>query len=127
MKLNNVIENLSLEVKTGKNNLQNNVTGVYISDLLSDVMGNSKEGNIWITLQTHLNIVAVAGLKNLAGIIIVGNRQLQEDVLQRLRLKKLPSCQLHCLHLKLPVSYTSFLMDRGTGIKLRVISLKTKN
>ncbi len=83
MKLSKVVENLSLEVKTGKDNLQCNVTGVYISDLLSDVMANSKEGNIWITLQTHLNIVAVAGLKNLSGIIIVGNRQLQEDVLQK--------------------------------------------
>ncbi len=89
MKLSNVVDNLSLEVKTGKNNLQNNVTGVYISDLLSDVMGNSKEGNIWITLQTHLNIVAVAGLKNLAGIIIVGNRQLQEDVLQKAEAEKI--------------------------------------
>jgi predicted transcriptional regulator len=89
MKLSNVVEKLSLEVKTGKNNLQNNVTGVYISDLLSDVMGNSKDGNIWITLQTHLNIVAVAGLKNLSGIIIVGNRQLQEDVLQKAEAEKI--------------------------------------
>ncbi|HBH62391.1 MAG TPA: serine kinase [Nitrospiraceae bacterium] len=83
MKLSSIVESISLEVKTGKNNLQNDVTGVYISDLLSDVMANSKEGNIWITLQTHLNIVAVAGLKNLSGIIIVGNRQIQQDVLQK--------------------------------------------
>ncbi len=89
MKLNKIVENLSLEVKTGKNFLQNNVTGVYISDLLSDVMANSKEGNIWITLQTHMNIVAVAGLKNLSGIIIVGNRQLQEDVLQKAEYEKI--------------------------------------
>lgn len=83
MILSSIVENLSLEVKTGKSNLQKNVTGVYISDLLSDVMGNSKEGNLWITLQTHLNIVAVAGLKNLSGIIIVNNRPIQEDVLQK--------------------------------------------
>ncbi|MBI5666110.1 MAG: serine kinase [Nitrospirae bacterium] len=89
MKLNKIVEDLSLEVKTGKNNLQGNVTGVYISDLLSDVMANSKEGNLWITLQTHLNIVAVAGLKNIAGIIIVGNRQLQEDVLQKAEAEKI--------------------------------------
>jgi predicted transcriptional regulator len=89
MKLSSIVENLSLEVKTGKDNLQNNVTGVYISDLLSDVMGNSKEGNIWITLQTHLNIVAVAGLKNLAGIIIINNRQMQEDVLQKAESEKI--------------------------------------
>jgi len=89
MKLSSIVENLSLEVKTGRGNLQNDVTGVYISDLLSDVMGNSKEGNIWITLQTHLNIVAVAGLKNLSGIIIVGNRQIQGDVLQKAEAEKI--------------------------------------
>jgi predicted transcriptional regulator len=89
MKLSSIVEKLSLEVKTGKDNLQNNVTGVYISDLLSDVMGNSKDGNIWITLQTHLNIVAVAGLKNLSGIIIVGNRPIQEDVLQKAEAEKI--------------------------------------
>jgi len=87
--LSDVVETLSLEVMTGKDSLQNNVTGVYVSDLLSDVMGNSKEGNIWITLQTHLNIVAVAGLKNLSGIIIVGNRQLPEEVLQKAETEKI--------------------------------------
>jgi predicted transcriptional regulator len=87
--LSDVVETLSLEVMTGKDSLQNNVTGVYVSDLLSDVMGNSKEGNIWITLQTHLNIVAVAGLKNLSGIIIVGNRKLPEEVLQKAETEKI--------------------------------------
>jgi predicted transcriptional regulator len=87
--LSDVVETLSLEVMTGKDSLQNNVTGVYVSDLLSDVMGNSKEGNIWITLQIHLNIVAVAGLKNLSGIIIVGNRKLPEEVLQKAETEKI--------------------------------------
>lgn len=89
MKLSDIVENLSLEIKTAKDKLQNNITGVYVSDLLSDVMGNSKDGNIWITLQTHLNIVAVAGLKNLAGIIIVGNRQIPQDVLQKAETEKI--------------------------------------
>ena len=88
MKLENIIDELSLDVKTCREGLGNEVTGVYVSDLLSDVMANSKEGNIWITLQTHLNIVAVAGLKNLAAIIIVGNRQLQEEILQKAETEK---------------------------------------
>ena len=54
-----------------------------MSDLLSDVMANSKEGNIWVTLQTHLNIVAVAGLKTLAGIIIVNNRQPEKEITEK--------------------------------------------
>ena len=89
MKLGDIVEKLSLEVKTGKEGLQNDVTGAYVSDLLSDVMANSNDGNIWITLQTHLNIVAVAGLKNLAGIIIVGNRKPLEEVLQKAEEEKI--------------------------------------
>ncbi|HDL00917.1 MAG TPA: serine kinase [candidate division Zixibacteria bacterium] len=89
MKLENIIHELSLDVKTFREGLSNEVTGVYVSDLLSDVMANSKEGNIWITLQTHLNIVAVAGLKNLAAIIIVNNRQPHEEVLQKAEAEKI--------------------------------------
>lgn len=83
MKLSDLVKDLSLEVKTCKDGLGNEVKGGYVSDLLSDVMGNSKEGDVWITLQTHLNIVAVAGLKNLSGIIVVGNRPVQDEILQK--------------------------------------------
>ncbi|GBE40861.1 DRTGG domain protein [bacterium BMS3Bbin09] len=83
MKLSDIVEKLSLEVKTCKAGLENEVKGAYVSDLLSDVMGNSKDGDVWVTLQTHYNIIAVAGLKNLAGIIIVGNRPVQDEILQK--------------------------------------------
>jgi hypothetical protein len=46
------------------------VTGGYVSDLLSDVIANAEEGCLWITVQRHLNIVAVAQLKKLAGIVL---------------------------------------------------------
>lgn len=88
MKVHEVTDTLSLEIKSCGSLLQNEIKGAYVSDLLSDVMGNSQEGHLWITLQTHLNIVAVAGLKNLAGIIIVGSRQLQDDVLQKAEAEK---------------------------------------
>lgn len=83
MKLNEIVKDLSLTIRTGKDGLQNEISGAYVSDLLSDVIGHSMAGNVWITLQTHLNIVAVAGLKNLAGIIIVSSRPIQEDVLRK--------------------------------------------
>ncbi len=83
MKLQDIINDLSLEVKTCEEGLQKEITGVYVSDLLSDVMANSTDGNVWITLQTHLNIVAIADMKGLTGIIIVGNRPLQDEVIQK--------------------------------------------
>lgn len=54
-----------------------------MSDLLSDVIANSKEGDIWVTLQTHPNTIAVASLKNLSGIVIVNGRQPEEETLKK--------------------------------------------
>ncbi|MBI4705656.1 MAG: serine kinase [Deltaproteobacteria bacterium] len=51
------------------------VGGGYVSDLLSDVMANAAEGDLWVTLQKHVNIVAVAHLKELAAIVLVGGRR----------------------------------------------------
>lgn len=83
MNIRELADSLSLDVKTARGDLGRTVTGCYISDLLSDVMANAKEGEVWITLQTHPNIVAVASLKNLAGIIITNNRTPEEETLKK--------------------------------------------
>ncbi len=83
MKLKDVAEKLGLEVLTCKDKLEGEVSNGYASDLLSDVIANSREKNLWITLQTHQNIVAVAKLRDLAGIILVNNRQPEELTLKK--------------------------------------------
>ena len=88
MKLDDVVKEISLDLKTCNSCLNNQVTGAYVSDLLSDVMANSKDGNIWITLQMHMNIVAVAGLNNLAGIVVVGGRQPDQEILKKAETEK---------------------------------------
>jgi hypothetical protein len=59
------------------------VRGGYASDLLSDVMANAQDGDVWITMQKHVNTVAVAQLKNLSGIVIVNGRQPEPDMASR--------------------------------------------
>jgi len=71
MKVKEIVDKLGLKIFSGNSGLENDVIGGYTSDLLSDVIGNSIEGQIWITLQTHKNILAVASLKDLSAIIIV--------------------------------------------------------
>jgi hypothetical protein len=61
MKLVNVVDELSLTVKTAQGGLDREVQGGYASDLLSDVMANSHEGDIWVTIQGHPNIAARPG------------------------------------------------------------------
>lgn len=83
MTLGEVVEALNLEVKTCADEMSRVVEGGYVSDLLSDVIAGAKDGDLWITLQLHQNIVAVAFLNNLAGIVIVGGRQPDEDTLKK--------------------------------------------
>lgn len=74
-------EKLNLTVFSGKEGLEKEIHGGYTSDLLSDVMGNATEGQIWITLQTHKNIMAVASLKDLAAIILVKELKPSQDAM----------------------------------------------
>jgi len=90
MKLKEIVEKLGLTVIVGQDKLENEVTGGYASDLLSDVIANSKEGNLWITLQTHQNIIAVATLKELSGIVIVNNREPDEETVKKAEQEKIP-------------------------------------
>jgi predicted transcriptional regulator len=85
MKLNEIIAALNLEVICGNDQFVNEVTGGYCSDLLSDVMGNASEGNVWITIQVHKNIIAVAALKELSAIIIVKGLKPDDETIQTAR------------------------------------------
>lgn len=88
MKLSDLIGELSLEVKTGTDGLQKDVTGGYVCDLLSEVLANTAKNYVWITLQTHPNIVAVASVKGLSGIIIVNGKSLQKETQQKAESEK---------------------------------------
>ncbi len=81
--LSDSVDRLSLEVCAAEQKLNNEVTGGYASDLLSYVMARAKEGDVWVTMQVHVNIVAVAVLKELAAIILVSGRNPAEDTLRR--------------------------------------------
>lgn len=83
MKLKDIVEKLELKVYCGENLLEKEVLGAYVSDLLSDVMGHASEGFCWITLQTHMNVVAVASLKELSAILLVQDVRADEKVLMK--------------------------------------------
>jgi hypothetical protein len=90
VKLTELIQKLNLNVRSAKAHLDREVTGGYASDLLSDVLANSEEGNLWITLQIHQNIVGVASMKDLAGIILVNNREPEPETLEKAEAEGLP-------------------------------------
>lgn len=58
------------------------VNGVFISDMLSDVMAGAKSGNLWITVQTHKNIVPAANLVDVAAVIITNGKTVPAETVE---------------------------------------------
>ena len=71
MTVKDIVERMGLEIFSGEDGLNREVSGGYTSDLLSDVMGYARKGSLWITLHSHRNIIGVASLKELSAIVLV--------------------------------------------------------
>ncbi len=82
MKVSDLVDKFGLKVFSGADGLTGEVKGGYVSDLLSDVMGNAGEGQVWITLQTHQNVMAIASLKDLAAVILVKGFEPEEETVE---------------------------------------------
>lgn len=82
MKLQEIIKELNLQSFTSIETLDVEVNDAYVSDLLSDVMGKSQAGQLWITIQNHKNVIAVAALKDLAGVIFINGIAPGDDLIQ---------------------------------------------
>jgi predicted transcriptional regulator len=57
------------------------VEGVYISDMVSDVMAGAKSGDLWLTIQTHKSIVPAANLVDVSAVIITGGKEVPAETL----------------------------------------------
>lgn len=90
MTVKELIEKLNLKIMAGEKGISNTISGAYTSDLLSDVMGNIDEGNLWITLQAHKNVVAVATLREASAVILVRSYQPDNDMLEKANDENLP-------------------------------------
>lgn len=80
MKILNLARQLGLENLTPEIDLETvpEIKSAYVSDLLSDVLGNAPTGGILITVQIHLNVVAVAVHAGLTAIIFALGRKPDE-------------------------------------------------
>ncbi|MBS4535955.1 serine kinase [Clostridium sp. D2Q-14] len=83
MKISQIIKELDLELISGEKGLDNETNGVYSGDLLSVVMASAKEKQIWLTVQTHINIVAIASLIDISAILIVEGMEVEEDTIEK--------------------------------------------
>ena len=90
MTVKDLIEKMNLTIFCGEENVGNEIKGGYVSDLLSDVMGFAQEGNVWVTLQTHKNVIAIASLKELACVVLVKGNKPDDDMLEQAKNEGIP-------------------------------------
>jgi hypothetical protein len=79
MELQKIIDSLGLTALTNVEDRP--VSGVYISDMLSDVMANAQPDSLWLTVQTHKNIVSAANLVDIAAVVVVQDKKVPQDTI----------------------------------------------
>ncbi len=87
MKVDKLADELGLKLLVGKSGLANEVTGCYICDLLSYVMGRASKGDAWITVQTNINVIAVAVLTEVGCVIVPEDIEVDEKTLAKAELE----------------------------------------
>ena len=77
MTTNELVEQLGLKPLSEFDDRE--VSGVFVSDMVSDVMAGAKSGNLWLTVQTHKSIVPAANLVDVSAIIITSEKQVPQE------------------------------------------------
>ncbi len=85
-----VARQLDLKIEAGDNRLDREVTGGYVGDLLSCVMAGAASGNLWVTVQGHPNVVAVATLAGISGVIITEGARIDQGVANKANQEGIP-------------------------------------
>lgn len=83
MQLDEIARHLNLDVLAASDKLAVEVTGGCACDLLSYVMANAREGQLWLTIQGHPHIIAVASLVELAGIVVVAGATVEPTTIEK--------------------------------------------
>jgi len=90
MTVNDLVKRFGLQVVAGDQGLDRQIEDGYCGDLLSEIMGNAPEGCVWLTIQGHQNIVAVAVLRNMAAIIVTGGQTPDDETLEKANQEQIP-------------------------------------
>ncbi len=90
MKLKDLAERMGWELKTQDIPLESEVRSGYASDLMSDVVANSIEGDLWVTRHTNLSMVAIAVMRDLSGILLVNGAQPDPETVKEAVEKMVP-------------------------------------
>ena len=83
MILEKIVKALDLKEVTNCANLKREVKDGFTSDLLSVVMGEAEENMVWVTMQGHINVPAVASLLGLSCVIVANSVRVEVGTIER--------------------------------------------
>jgi predicted transcriptional regulator len=83
MNLHEIATALSLTPVTSEETLNRPIEGCYAGDLLSCAMAKAKSGDLWLTVQSHANVVAVAVMLDLAGVVVTEGANIDAQTIQK--------------------------------------------
>ena len=104
MKVSDVMSLIDARNLTPDVALDRDVTCGYVCDLLSWVMAHGEEGMAWVTVQTHLNVVAVAALAEMACVILPEGIVMEQESLD--------------FHHMVAEGYRQILQDRSDVVRI---------
>ena len=90
MKVNTLLNLSHLDLINTDGNLNNEINGIFACDLLSHVMGHSKEGNLLITVLNNINVLGVTSLLDLCCVIFTHDTEVNEAILKKANELEIP-------------------------------------
>ncbi len=83
------------------------IDGGYVGDLLSWVMGRAQADNVWITIMTNINVLAVASLSDVSAVVIAENAEIDGEIV-----KKAEEQGINLLRSRLPAYETALAVGK---------------
>ena len=85
--------------------------GGYAGDLLSWVMGRAEEGNVWVTIMTNINVIAVASLAGVSAVIVAENAEIEGGIVEKAKEQG-----INLLRSRAPIFETVLAIGRELGL-----------
>ena len=59
------------------------ISSGFVCDLLSWAMAKGKSGMAWVTVQSHLNVIAIAALHDISCVVLPENINMEQSVIDK--------------------------------------------
>ena len=90
MRLSELVKELGLTVVSDGGDIDREITGGYASDLMSDAIAHANAGDLWVTLQVHVNVVAIASMKDIGAVLLTQDRQPLAETVEKAKVERIP-------------------------------------